>query len=105
MKLAAMFVLWALLILAFVGCGAKQIPAPTIVREVVTVEVKVPVLVERVPPSALLEPVTAPLPVFVAPSDPKASSALTPENERLLLALIEDLLARIAAWKAWATAP
>jgi hypothetical protein len=88
MKLAAMFVLWALLILAFVGCGAKQIPAPTIV-----------------PPSALLEPVTAPLPVFVAPSDPKASSALTPENERLLLALIEDLLARIAAWKAWATAP
>jgi hypothetical protein len=97
-------VLIALLAFLVIGCGAKKPPLPpTIVREVQVVEVKIPVPVERHPPAALLADIKPPLPVFVAPSDPKASSALTPENERLLLALIESLLAQIDAWKVWAT--
>ena len=94
----------ALALLA-VGCGAKKPPQTVIVEKVNTVEIKVPVAVQRVPPDALLTPITPPLPVFVAPSDPAASSALTVEGERFLLALIEELLQRIDAWKAWATAP
>jgi hypothetical protein len=93
-----------LLPLLVIGCGAKKPPLPpTIVREVQVVEVKVPVPVERQPPAALLADIKPPLPVFVAPSDPKASSALTPDGELLLLALIESLLAQIDAWKVWAT--
>lgn len=84
------------------GCGAKQLP-PQIVREVQTVEIKVPVPVVRTPPAELLAPLKPPLPVFIAPASADASSALTAEGERLLRALIEDLLTRIEAWKAWAT--
>ena len=96
------------LMLLFVGClvlasCAKTPPvAPQIVRVVETVEVKVPTLVSRVPPPELLAPLTPPLPVFVPPADPEASSALTAEGERLLRALIEDLLTRIDAWRTWA---
>jgi hypothetical protein len=89
------------------GCGGKKTPVvqPTIVREVVTVEVLKPVPFKVTPPSELLAPLKIPLPVFVAPSDPLASSALTAEGERLLRGLIEDLLGLRAAWIAWATAP
>lgn len=83
------------------GCGAKAVP-PQIVRVVDTVEVKVPILVQRTPPAALLTPLQPPLPVFVDPANPEASSALTAEGERLLRGLIEDLLGRIEAWRAWA---
>lgn len=93
----------ALALLA-VGCGAKKPPEQVIVKQIETVTVKEPVLVQRVPPDALLAPIKPPLPVFVAPSDPAASSALTGEGERFLLALIEELLQRIEAWRAWATA-
>ncbi len=84
-----------------VGCGAKTAP-PQIIREVQTVEVKVPVTVQRKPPAELLAPLQPPLPTFVEPANPEASSALTVEGERLLRALIEDLLTRIDAWKTWA---
>lgn len=89
------------LALAVVDCGAKKVP-PTVVRIVEPVEVKVPIPVMRVAPPELLTPVTPTLPVFVAPTDQDASSALTAEGERLLRALINDLLTRIAAWEAWA---
>jgi hypothetical protein len=99
----------AVAILAYVlllsGCAKKPPVAPQIVRVVETVEVKVPTLVQRVPPAELLAPLAPPLPVFVAPESPDASSALTAEGERLLRALIEDLLTRIEAWKAWAQTP
>ena len=85
------------------GCAARKVAPPTVVRIIETQEVKVPVLVPRQPPAELLAPVVSPLPVFVPPSDLNSSSALTTEGERLLRALIEDLLVRIAAWKAWAT--
>ena len=84
------------------GCGAKRVPPPTIVRIVEPIEVKVPVLVARTPPPELFGVLTSELPVFVAPNDAQASSALTTEGERLLRALLNDLLTRIAAWEAWA---
>lgn len=86
------------------GCGAKQLP-PQIVRVVETVEVKVPVPVQRTPPAELLLPLKPPLPVFVSPESPDASSALTAEGERLLRGLIEELLTRIEAWQTWAQTP
>lgn len=90
-----------LVALLVAGCGAKKVP-PQIVRVVETVEVKVPVPVQRTPPAELLVPLKPPLPTFVAPESPDASSALTAEGERLLRGLIEDLLTRIEAWKTWA---
>lgn len=86
------------------GCGAKQIP-PQTVRVVETVEVKVPVPVQRVPPHELFAPIAPPVPIFVSPTDPAASSALTAEGERLLRALIEELLGRLEAWRTWAQDP
>lgn len=73
--------------------------------KVQTVEIKVPVPVQAVPPPELLAPLNAQIPFFISPIDPKASSALDQENERIFRALINDLLARIAAWQAWATTP
>lgn len=87
------------------GCGAKQVPPPQYVKVYEPVEVKVPVSVKAIPPPELLASIRPQLPIFVAPSDPQASSALTPEGERLLRAVIEELLAIRDAWIAWATAP
>lgn len=97
----------ALILLASVAvaaCGGKTPPAtpPTIVTKIETVEVRVPVPVKAEPPAELLAPLKVPLPVFVAPSDPNASSALTAEGERLLRALLEELLAAIESWRTWA---
>lgn len=95
--LAAMFL---------VSCGKKPpILQPDPVTVYQTVETKVPVPVKALPPAELLASHPFLIPVFVAPSDPLASSALTAEGERLLRGLIEDLYALIDAWKAWATAP
>lgn len=85
------------------ACGHKTIPPPQIERITETVEVKVPVPVVRVPPPELLAPLSPPLPVFIDPAEPNASSALTVDGERLLRALIEELLQRIQAWETWAT--
>jgi hypothetical protein len=88
----------------FVAACGKEPPIvePQIVKVVETVEVMVPVAVRPVPPAELLEPLKFILPVFVAPSDPSASSALTAEGERLLRGLVEELIAHLEAWKAWA---
>jgi hypothetical protein len=95
-----LFAILALLASMFVtACGGKKPPIvqPTVVREVVTQEVKIPVPVKAQPPAELLTPILAPLPVFVPPTHPEASSALTAEGERLLRALLEDVLSRLAA--------
>jgi hypothetical protein len=84
-------------------CPAKPEP----IRIVQPVRVEVPVPVRREPPVELFAPVAYPaeaLPQFVAPADPQASSALTPEGERRLRALLIDLTARLAAWREWAAA-
>jgi hypothetical protein len=73
------------------------------VRLVETVRVDVPVPTRMEPPAELLAPHVADLPVFVLPSDAAATSALTPDGERKLRQLINDLLTRLEAWRAWAT--
>jgi hypothetical protein len=64
----------------------------------VTVEVKVPTPTVIQPPAELLAPFSMPLPVFVSPSDPAASSALTVEQERALRAWVEE---RASRWEAF----
>lgn len=85
------------------GCGGKKQPVVTPPPKVEIVEVVVPQFVKAVPPAELLTPITPPLPVFISPFDPNATSALTAEGERLLRALLEELLGKLRAWEAWAT--
>ena len=66
--------------------------------------VEVPVSVRAVAPQALLAPIPVPPELtFVSPDDPRASSALTAEGEAALTELVNEYVARIAAWNAWAT--
>jgi len=67
-----------------------------------TVEVKVPVAVRAAPPPELTAPLAARAPVFVAPADPAATSALTAAGETDLQGLLLELLTRLRAWAAWA---
>lgn len=91
-----------LIAVAITACGKKPpVVQPTIVREVVIQEVKVPTPVIVMPPPELLAPFTMPPPKFVAPSDPKASSALTVEEERALRAREEERASRWEALLAW----
>lgn len=94
-------VIVAALVLAACGKKAPVIQPPPEIR---TVEVSVPVPVKLTPPAELLAPVNPPLPTFISPFDPEATSALTAESERLLRGLIEELLQRLEAWKKWAEA-
>lgn len=65
--------------------------------------VEVPVSVRAVPPADLTAPVAVPPGlIFVSPDDPRASSALTAEGESALRELVNEYVARIAAWHAWA---
>jgi hypothetical protein len=93
-----------LMCLCAISCG-KKTPPIVMPPEIKTVEVQVPVVVKATPPAELLAPVKSPLPVFISPFDPNATSALTAEGERLLRGLIEDLLQRLQAWQAWAKEP
>lgn len=85
------------------GCATCPVVEP--MRILQPVEVQVPVPIVRRPPPELLEPLRAELPEFVSPAAPAASSALTPEGERRLRALLVLLKARVKAWEAWATEP
>jgi len=102
----ARHVLAAVVVLSL-GPACRHRP-PVVVPPVEIIRVQrvdVPVAIRVAPPAELLAaPVGVPLPVFVAPTDPAASSALTAEGERRLRVLLNDLLTRIAAWKAWAAA-
>lgn len=90
-------------LLFIIGCHKK--PPVVVPPEIRTVEVLVPTPVKVAPPAELVAAVKPPLPVFVSPSDPAATSGLTAEGERMLRGLIEELLGRLEAWKAWAMAP
>lgn len=97
------FAFCILLIAAVAACGKKP-PAvqPATIKVYETLEVLTPIPVKAEPPAELRAALKFILPVFVAPSDPLASSALTPEGERLLRGLIAQLLGEIEAWRAWA---
>lgn len=89
---AVVILLCIVLAVVLTSCATK----PTIVE--------VPVATHETPPEELLAPLaTESLPVFVAPDDPDASSALTAEGERDLKRLIANLLTRVKAWEAWGT--
>lgn len=85
------------------GCAGNVKECPATVR---TVEKKVPVPVKREPPAELMQPVeTKPLPVFLLPNDPSATSALTPDGEKALRLLLERMGSRVQAWESWAGEP
>lgn len=89
-----------------VGCGSKTPPATQAVVTVTEyVDRAVPTPVKPEVPPELLEKFTGPLPEFVHPSHPDATSALTAEGERRLLALILFFVTRDAAWLAFVTGP
>lgn len=95
-------VLIVVAIITLVACGKKPpVAAPTTVRELVIQEIKVPTPVIVLPPAELLAPFRMPLPIFVSPSDPNASSALTVEEERAMRAWVEERASRWEAIIAW----
>ncbi len=98
---------WLLILLCLfaVGCGNKNKPVVQPPPEVRTVTVEVPTFVKAMPPAELLTPFKFPLPVFISPFDPKATSALDAEGERTWRGMIEELLQRIKAWETWAATP
>lgn len=90
----------AALCLCAVACGQKTQPVVQPPRvEIVTVKEPVPVRVT--PPPELLAPLKMPLPVFISPFDPRATSALDAEGERLLRGMLEELRQAREAWIAW----
>jgi hypothetical protein len=88
------------LVLALAVCACDLLPTRT-----VPVEVKVPVLVRVLPPPELLAPARPVAPHWVPPTDPAASSCLTPEGERQLKAIVADEVMRRKALEAWAATP
>ena len=80
--------------LALAACAGPE--------RIVTKEVLVPVPTKAEAPDWLAsEYRPEALPEFVAPSDPRASSALTPEGEKALRLIIMDLTGRDRAWREW----
>lgn len=68
-------------------------------------EVKVPIITKAIPPVELADPYQPKaVPKFVSPDDKRATSAMTPEGERLLQELLLEMKTRIRAWEAWAAA-
>lgn len=92
------------LALLFAACG-KKAPVVQPPPEIRTVTVEVPTIVKAIPPPELLAPIKPPLPTFISPFDPDATSALTADGERILRALIEEILQRLKAWEVWAKSP
>lgn len=90
-----------LLLLALIPGCASQPEVKYITR---TVQVEVPVYQRPAAPPELKDAYKPdPMPVFVFPDDPNAKAALTKEGIDALWVLIADMVARDAAWRAWAT--
>ena len=91
----------SLIVIVFlsIGCAVKP---PVIKYEVV--EVKVPIQVKAQAPAELMVDLNIIPPVFIEPSNPKASSALSPEGEKNLKRLLIDYHDRELAWRTWAGA-
>lgn len=88
------------LALCTIGCGHKTPPVvapPIVVTKIETVEKAYPVQTPIDLPPELLLPLPPPPFRFIAPSDPKATSALDPEGERGILAWIVSAKARYDA--------
>lgn len=89
----------ALILLAVIGCAAPEVKYITR-----TVQVDVPVYHRATPPPELAGKYRPdPMPMFVYPDDPQAKAALTGEGIDALWMMINDLVDRDRAWRAWAT--
>lgn len=90
---------------ALLVAGCESNPTRDAVCEVQVVEVKVPVPVRMTPtPELLAAPQFADgLPVWLEPTDPQASSALTREGETRLRLQLQEMQDRDEAWREWAT--
>ncbi|OIO56710.1 MAG: hypothetical protein COX57_04410 [Alphaproteobacteria bacterium CG_4_10_14_0_2_um_filter_63_37] len=108
---------WALALILFgggatTGWFAHPVTPPeivTVIEEVevvkqVTVEVPIPVM-PKVPVelTAPLAGVVAPLPTFIGPHAPGASSCLDVQGEDSLKRLISAALRRQKSWEAWSS--
>ncbi len=100
-------VLAYLALMLLCSCGKKPpVVQPQIVEVVRTVEVDKPIPVTVPLPQELFDAFARlVLPVFVSPTDPAASSALTPEGERVWLAFLEQVTAIRKALEAHDKAP
>jgi len=105
--------LWVVGLLLLAGCSNAKPekfdcptpPPPVTITLTKKVKVEVPVPVYRTPPPELMNEYKPDgIPEFVPPSDPRATSALTgDEGEKPLLRIVQDLINRDKAWRAWAT--
>lgn len=102
-KIMAITVIVVIAIMLLTGCSDKQ----QMIGPVRTVEVKVPFLEQKVPPAELLRtPIPADqLPEFVAPTNPAASSCLTPKGEPQIRSLFIDRESKLDAWEKWGFVP
>lgn len=88
----------ALTLLVLIGCSTPEVKYVTR-----TVQVDVPVYTRATPPPELMgQYKPEPMPVFVFLDDPNAKAALTSEGIDALWMMIADMVARDAAWRAWA---
>lgn len=81
------------------GCGLFKTRVEYVER---IVEVRVPVAVMPVPPEQITLPIPPAGPIWIAPADPAATSALDPVGEAALRSWVDALILRIRAWEAWA---
>lgn len=90
-----------LVILSLTGCAPEQ--REPVIR---TVEVKVPVLERRIVPESLARrPLSdSALPLWVSPTDPKATSCLTAEGEAKKRGIDIDTIGRLDGFLLWGQA-
>jgi len=74
---------------------------PMIIKE--PVELKVPVQVKPDPPEELIKPFVFTMPVFYYPDEKGVTSALKRDDEINIKIMINELIGRDNAWRAWAT--
>ena len=88
--------------LAFVNMMVLALAACAGPERIVTKEAMVPVAVDREVPENLKTPYKPDvLPVWIAPSDPEASSCLAPSGEKALRIILTDLPGRDEQWRAF----
>lgn len=66
-----------------------------------TIETQIPIYMRAPPPPELLAPITTPLPQFTAAKD--GVVGLDEPNAVRLTQLLQELTARLRAWREWAT--
>ena len=89
--------------LLLTGCGTKD----NRVRPVDTVDVALPILEDRPAPEELkFKPWPEDqLPLWVEPTNPAATSCLTPDGEAKRRAMDADVVGKVLGWEKWGVLP